>query len=301
MTQSSPPTLATSPCAGRAGPAPARRAPTAAARDPFVAVLGCGRGPQDIAQLRQALAASEGAARALESELHARRLCDARSTRRLDELELTVEQLGTEAQTARTDAHRMRLARDRVRYRLVLAGATDRACGDEFWQGSWSPRRPYLNGQVVACAGALWRCESGAQPGQRPGGGENFSRLDGAVAMSGRPTLVGRVAAAGPTNTLHERLWQSSCWWDKAAVEHSVSEMSPAYLHGVVVWLMGRASRLRYWDIAAADCLHDGDLCPANPLAYPSSRAWLLDTPLLQALTSTRAAMLGRSPTRKRA
>ena len=272
-------------------------APNAAccAADAFTVVLGDGRGPQDVLQLRQALATSDGHTRALTAQLQRAHRSEVRLRGRVDELTQRLDDTTAAATSAHADAHALRLARDRARYRLVLAGHTDEGCGDEFWQGLFSPQRAYLAGQVVAHAGRLWRCETGAPPSSCFDA-ERFSCLSTAGVAAAGVGLVGRTPATGPADRMHARLWQERLWWDKSGAAHELSAMPASHLHGVVVWLVARRKRLHFEDLAASAAHIDGDLSPANPFAYPDARAWLLDTPLLRALIRTRADMLGRKP-----
>ena len=259
--------------------APEPRLPS---KDPFVALLGKGRGLDDPHALAARLAATERqlvSAEAVSADL---RIANQQLVENCRELSMEADALDDALAIAKAAGAWSRRERDIARYDAMRGGRPDPLpdIDDEVHHGLWTPGRPYLTHQHVyePRTSACYRAREGGAPvGARPARSTRWRRCRG----SGCPSLPAMNWPRHPSEGFALR--QSSHWWDRDQALWLLAEMPMDYLEAAIAWLRGAAVGLYIGE------LHRSNPClPCPAWAYPSPRSWISDTPLMRALLAER-------------
>jgi hypothetical protein len=247
--------------------------------DGFGDVFGPGRGLSDPAVLRERWAQTE------------RELSDARAQTRT--LHAQVDSLTAAAQVLRatlarteddllaetTEHDACRSDLDTARYAAMLAGAADPvATGYHVHHGTYTPGRPYLEGQHVLApeTHVCFRARvGGVMPHQPPGVAIGWERCVGGTC----PELPDELSRDPHPVQSGFALRQVADWWDWVGKRWALVDLSTQHLLAAIDWLDGHADWLYSQESGEA-----GLRVPCPPTAYKSPGDWLHDTPLWAAL-----------------
>jgi hypothetical protein len=176
---------------------------------------------------------------------------------------------------------RLNRDRDRDRYAAARVGVTPPYPLRAVHQGVWTPGRPYLPGEHVLCpqTGGCYRIHPEGEvalPGARPGHRRVWERCLDSRQCPTPPTTLPYSKHPAPGG---RGLRQTEYWWDAQHNRWPLGELSREHLLNVIDWLADNT-----WRMYVAEGLMRYPLHPCPVEAYPTSAAWMADTPLWRAL-----------------